>query len=82
MLPFDREHTTSCLTLIETARLYRTVFEIWPVICQKSPIKKHLQIVPVFGAPVGGGTTVDFREYLWQQNTRVPGLSCGAICMI
>jgi len=62
MLPFDREHTTSCLTLIETARLYRTVFEIWPVICQKSPIKKHLQIVPVFGAPVRGGPPSTFAN--------------------
>ena len=41
MPPFDRAHTTSCSTLIETMRLSCTVFEIWPVICQKSPILTH-----------------------------------------
>ena len=38
---FDRAHTTSYSTLIETMCLYFAVFEIYPVICQKSPILTH-----------------------------------------
>ena len=41
MSPFDRAHTTSYSTLIETMRLSCTVFEIQPVICRKSPILTH-----------------------------------------
>jgi len=39
--PFDRAHTTSYSTLIETMCLYFTVFEIQPVICRKSTILTH-----------------------------------------
>ena len=41
MSPFDRAHTTSYSTLLETMRLSCTVFEIQPVICRKSPILTH-----------------------------------------
>jgi len=41
MSPFDRAHTTSYSTLIETTRLSCTVFAILPVICRKSPILTH-----------------------------------------
>jgi len=41
MSPFNRAHTTSYSTLIETMRLSCTVFEIQPVICGKSPILTH-----------------------------------------
>ena len=41
MPPFDRAHTTSYLTLIETMRLSYAVFDIQPVICRKSPILTH-----------------------------------------
>ena len=51
MSPFDRAHTTSYSTLIETMCLSFTVFEIQPIICRKSPI---LTIPPTFGALVGG----------------------------
>jgi len=27
-------------------------------------------------------TLVKFRENLWRQETRVPGLSCGVVCVI
>ena len=27
-------------------------------------------------------TPVEFREDLWLQETRVPGLSCGVVCVI
>ena len=49
MPPSDRAHTTSYSTLIETMRLSFAVFEIWPVICQKSPILIH---PPAFGGRI------------------------------
>jgi len=55
-----------------------TVFEKLPVICRKSPI---LTTPPAFGALVGV-TPVEFRGDLWHQNTRLPGVSCGVVCVI
>ena len=78
MSPFDRAHTTSYSTLIETMRLSCTVFEIQSVICQKSPILTH---PPAFGALVGDAP-VEFRGDLWHQKTRVPVVSCGVVCAI
>ena len=33
-------------------------------------------------APSQGVTPVEFRGDLWHQKTRVPGLSCGVVCVI
>jgi len=55
-----------------------TVFEILPDICRKSPI---LPDPPVFGAPQGV-IPVEFRGDLWHPKTRVPGVSCGVVCVI
>ena len=44
--------------------------------CRKSPI---LTTPPAFGALV---TPVEFRGDLRHQKTRVPGLSCGVVCVI
>jgi len=55
-----------------------TVFEIWPVICRKSPI---LTTPLAFGAPVGV-TPVEFRGDLWHQKTRVHGVSWRVVCVI
>jgi len=33
-------------------------------------------------APPYGVTLVEFRGDLWRQKTRVPGVSCGIICVI
>ena len=41
MSPFDRVHTTSYSSLIESMCLSCTVFDIYPVISQKSPILTH-----------------------------------------
>ena len=41
MPPFDRAHTISNSTLIETMRVSCTVFEIQSAICGKSPILTH-----------------------------------------
>ena len=76
MSPFDRAHTTSYSTLTETLRLSCTVFEIQPVICRKSPILTHRTCI---WRP---RSSVEFRGDLWIQKTRVPGLSCGVVCVI
>ena len=78
MSPFDRAHTTSDSTLIETMCLSFTVFEIQPVICRKSPI---LTTPPAFGALVGV-TPVEFRGDLWHQKTRLPEVSCAVVFVI
>jgi len=37
----------------------------------------HLRLAPPYGV-----TPVEFRGDLWCQETRVPGLSCGVVCVI
>ena len=51
MSPFDRAHTTSFSTLIETMRLSCTVLEIQRVIGEISPT---LPTPPALGTPIGG----------------------------
>jgi len=79
MSPFDRAHTTSYSTLIETMGLSCTVFRDIASYLSKvadfDPPHLHL-------APPQGVIPVEFRGDLWQQKTRVPGLSCGVICVI
>ena len=58
--------------LIETMRLSCTVFEILRVIYPTPP---------PFGAPLGV-TPFEFRKDFWRQKIRVPGLSCGVVCVI
>ena len=69
LFDFNRNH----------ARLSCTVFEIQPAICRKSPIfdPPHLH-----SAPSQGVTPVEFHGDLWHQKTRIPGLSCGVVCVI
>ena len=77
MSPFDRAHTTSYSTSIETMRLSCTVFEIRRVICRNSPTLPYPTSI---WRPVGGDP-VEFRKDCWHQKTRVPGLSCGVVCV-
>lgn len=53
MSPFDRAHTTSYSTLIETMRLSCTVFEIRRVICRNLPTLPYPTCIrrPPWGRP-------------------------------
>ena len=79
MSPFDRAYTTSYSTLIETMRLSRTVYEIIAGYLSKVADfdPPHLHLAPPYGV-----IPVEFRGDLWLQKTRVPGLSCGVVCVI
>jgi len=60
MPPFDRAHTTSCSTLVETMRLSCTVFDILqPAFCQKSPILTYPTCI---GRPRWGWPRWNFAE--------------------
>ena len=79
MSSFDRAHTTSYSTLIETMRLSCNVFEILPAICQKLQILTNPTCI---WHRRRGWPPVKFHADLWHQKTRVPRLSCGVVCMI
>jgi len=78
MPPFDRAHATSYSTLTETMFLSFTVFEIEPVICQKSPILTHPTCI---WRPRRGLSRSNFAEIFGVKKTRLPGLSSGVVCM-
>ena len=61
MSPFDRAHTTSYSSLIETIRLSCTVYEIKHSIPQKS---LYFDTPLAFNAPDGGVPWVDLRKIL------------------
>ena len=44
-------------------------------------IRRLYPTKPPFGALVGV-TPIEFRKDFWRQKTRVPGLSCGVVCVI
>ena len=71
MPPFDRAHTTSYSTLIETT--------VYVSISYRFPDKAgYLSKVADFDPP----HLHLFRGDLWHQKTRLPGLSCGVVCVI
>ena len=79
MSPFDIAHTTSYSTLIENhaSILYRfqDIAGYLSKVADFDPPHLHL-------APPQGVILVEFRGDLWQPKTRVPGLSCGVVCLI
>ena len=79
MSPFDRAHTTSYSTLTETMCLilyrFRDIASYLSKVADFDP--PHLHLLPPQGV-----IPVEFRGDLWHQKTRVPGLSCGVVCVI
>ena len=80
MSPFDRAHTTSYSTLIETMRLSCTV--------SRYTVASYLSKVADFDPPhlylasPQGVIPVKFRGDLWLPKTRVPGISCDVVFVI
>ena len=79
MSPFDRAHTISYSSLIETMRLSCTVFELQLVICRNSPTLPYPTCI---WRPRWGWPQSNFEKNIWRQKTRVPGLSYGIVCVI
>ena len=77
MPPFDRAHTTSYSTLIETMCLSYTVFEIQPVICRKSPILTHPTCI---WRPRGGDPGRLSRKSLASENQSPWGIVWCCLC--
>ena len=73
MPSFDRAHTTSYSTLIET--MCRDIAGYLSKVADFDPPHLH-------SAPPQGVTPVEFRRDVWHQKTRVPGLSCGVVFVI
>ena len=59
-------------------RLSCTVFEVRRVLCRNSPTSTYPTCIwrPRWGDPV------QISKRFWHQNTRVPGLSCGVVCVM
>jgi len=75
---FDRAHMTSYSTLIETMRLsyrFRDIADYLSKVDDFDPPRLH-------STPPYGVTPVEFRGDLWQQKTRIHGLSYGVVCVI
>ena len=54
---------------------FRDIAGYWSKVADFDP--PHLHSAPSYGV-----TPVEFRGDLWRQKTRVPGLSCGVVCVI
>ena len=54
---------------------FRDIAGYWSKVADFDPPNLHL-------VPPQGVTPVEFRGNLWCQETRVPGLSCGVVCVI
>ena len=54
---------------------FRDIAGYWSKVADFDPPHLH-------SAPSEGMTPVEFRGDLWRQETRVPWLSCGVICVI
>ena len=81
MSPFDRAHATSYSTLIETMRVSCTFFEIQCVTVRYLSKFADFTLPHLHLAPPLGVTPFEFRKDFLHQKTRVPGLSCGVVCV-
>ena len=78
MSPFDRVHTTSDSTLIETMRQSCTIVSYSELFVKS---RQFYPTPPAFGTPLWV-TLFEFRGDLWRKKLRVPGLSCGVAHVI
>ena len=78
MSPFDRVHTTSYSTLIETMCLSYTFSRCSRLFVESRRFDPpHLHLTPPQGV-----IPVEFHWDLWHPKTGFPGLSCGVVCVI
>ena len=79
MSPFDRAHTTSYSTLIETMRLSLHRFRDTASYLSKFAnfVLPHLHLVRPLEV-----TLFEFRKDFWHQKTKVPGLLRVVVCVI
>ena len=77
MSPFYKAHATSYSTLIATVHLSCTVFEIQLFVESRPFNPPNLNL-----ASPHGFIPVEFRRNFWRQETTVPGLSSGVVCLI
>ena len=79
MSPFDRAHTTSYSIFnrnyVSIFYRFRDIAGYLSTVADFDPPHLHL-------APPEGVTPVEFRRDLWRQKTRVPGVSCGVVCVL
>ena len=80
MPPLDRVHTTDFL--FDFNRNYVSIFyrfrDITGYLSKVADFDPpHLHLAPPYRV-----TPVEFRGNLWHQKTRVPGVSCGVVCVI
>ena len=67
LFDFNRNHASILHRFRDTAR-YLSKFADFTL--------PHLHLAPLLGV-----TPVEFRKKNWRQKTRVPGLSCGVVCV-
>jgi len=78
MSPFDRAHMTFYSTLTEIMCIVVPISRYGELFVEiRRFYLPHLHLVPSLGV-----TPFKFRDILWQQKTRVPGLSCGVVYVI
>jgi len=77
MSPFDRAHTTSYSTLIESMPCVYILYRFRDIASYLSKVADFDPCPTCICVPVGGDplTPVEFRGNLWHQKTRVPELS-------
>jgi len=81
MPPFDRAHTTSYSTLIESRNHASVLYRFRDIASYLSKVA-DFDLPYLHLAPPQGVTLVEFRRDLWRQKTRVPGLLRGVVCVI
>ena len=78
MSPLDRAHTT----LFDFNRNYASILYRFRDTASYLSKFANFTLPHLHLAPPLGVTPFEFRKDFWHQKTRVPGLSCGVVCVI